>query len=126
GVTWIIVVGAFFMPFLLHYGGIDFVGSFMEPLMRPLFKVPGKSAIDAIASFVSSSSIAVIITSRLHQMNVYTKKEAAFIATSFSAVSVGFALLVINTAGIGDYFLRTYFSALVIVFLVSIIMCRIP
>lgn len=126
GVTWIIIVGAFFMPFLLNYGGIDFVGSFMEPLMRPLFKVPGKSAIDAIASFVSSSSIAVIITSRLHQMNVYTKKEAAFIATSFSAVSVGFALLVINTAGIGDYFLRTYFSALVIAFLVSIIMCRIP
>src|SRR5690625_683555 len=45
GVTWIIIVGAFFMPFLLNYGGIDFVGSLMEPLMRPLFKVPGKSAI---------------------------------------------------------------------------------
>lgn len=126
GVTWIIIVGAFFMPFLLNYGGIDFVGSIMEPLMRPLFRVPGKSAIDAIASFVSSSSIAVIITSRLYRMNIYTKREAAFIATSFSAVSVGFALLVINTAGLGDHFLKTYFSAMLITFIVSIIMGRIP
>src|SRR5699024_2543184 len=126
GVSWIIIVGAFFMTFLLNYGGIDFVGSLMEPLMRPLFKVPGKSAIDAIASFVSSSSIAVIITSRLFKMNVYTKREAAFIATSFSAVSVGFALLVINTAGLGDHFIKTYFSSLVITFLVAIVMCRIP
>ena len=109
GVTWIIIVGAFFMPFLLNYGGIDFVGSIMEPLMRPIFKVPGKSAIDAIASFVGSSSMAVIITSRLYRMNVYTRKEAAFIATSFSAVSIGFALLVINTAGLGDHFLKSIF-----------------
>ena len=114
------------MPFLLNYGGIDFVGSIMEPLMRPLFKVPGKSAIDAIASFVGSSSMAVIITSRLYRMNVYTRKEAAFIATSFSAVSIGFALLVINTAGLGDHFLKTYFSSLLITFLISIIMIRIP
>jgi len=126
GVLWIIIVGAFFMPFLLNYGGIDFIGSILEPLMRPLFKVPGKSAIDALASFVSSSSIAVIITSKLYKMNVYTKREAAFIATSFSAVSVGFALLVINTAGLGEHFLKTYFSSLVITFIVSFFMVRIP
>ncbi|UOE57796.1 YjiH family protein [Cytobacillus oceanisediminis] len=126
GVLWIIIVGAFFMPFLLNYGGIDFVGSILEPIMRPIFKVPGKSAIDAIASFVTSSSMAVIITSKLFKMNVYTKKEAAIIATSFSAVSVGFALLVINTAGLGDHFLKIYLSSLLITFIISFFMVRIP
>lgn len=126
GVLWIILVGAFFMPFLLSYGGIDFVGSIMEPLMRPVFKVPGKSAIDMIASFVTSSSMAVIITSKLYKTNVYTQKEAAFIATSFSAVSVGFALLVTNTAGLGEHFLKVYFSSLLITFIVSAVMVRIP
>jgi len=126
GVLWIIIVGAFFMPFLLNYGGIDFVGTLLEPIMRPVFKVPGKSAIDAIASFVTSSSMAVIITSKLYKMNVYTKREAAVIATSFSAVSVGFALLVINTAGLGDHFLKTYFSALLITFIITFVMVRIP
>ena len=44
-VAWIIPVGAFFMPFLLDYGAIDFVGTLLEPIMRPVFKVPGYSEI---------------------------------------------------------------------------------
>lgn len=126
GVAWIIPVGAFFVPFLLDYGSIDFVGILFEPIMRPVFKVPGKSAIDAIASFVGSSSMAVIITSRLYKSNVYTKKEAAIIATSFSAVSIGYAALVVKTAGLMDHFLKIYFSAFFLTFLVTFFMVRIP
>ncbi|MGL5750279.1 MAG: YjiH family protein, partial [Paraclostridium sp.] len=126
GVMWIIPVGAFFMPFLLNYGAIEFIGALLEPLMRPIFKVPGKSALNAVASFVSSSSLGVLITDRLYKQNVYTKKETVAIATSFSAVSVGFAFLVINTAGLGDHFIKVYFSALLISFIVAIFMVRIP
>ncbi len=126
GVAWIIPVGAFFMPFILSYGGIDFVGTILEPFMRPVFRVPGKSAVDAIASLVSSSSMAIIITSRLYKSNVYTKREAAVIATCFSTVSVGFAFLTIKTAGLAEHFLRVYFPALLIAFLVTVVMVRIP
>lgn len=126
GVMWIIPVGAFFMPFLLNYGAIEFIGALLEPLMRPIFKVPGKSALNAVASFVSSSSLGVLITDRLYKQNVYTKKETVAIATSFSAVSVGFAFLVINTAGLGEHFIKVYFSALLISFIVAIFMVRIP
>lgn len=126
GVAFIIPVGAICMPLLLNYGGIDFIGALMEPFMRPVFKVPGKSAVDALASFVSSSSMAVIITSRLYHAKVYTKREAATICTSFSAVSVGFAVLVIQTAGLGAYFLQTYLFALVVSFAISLIVVRIP
>lgn len=126
GVAWIIPVGAFFMPFLLSYGGIDFIGCMLEPIMRPIFKVPGKSAVDAISSFVSSSSMAVIITSKLYKTNNYTKREASVIATCFSAVSVGFAVLVIGTAGLSDFFLKVYFSSFVAAFLISIVLVRIP
>lgn len=126
GVAWIIPVGAFFVPFLLDYGSIDFVGVLLEPIMRPVFKVPGKSAVDAIASFVGSSSMAIIITSRLYKGSAYTKKEAAIIASSFSAVSVGYAALVITTAGLMDHFLKVYFSSMVLTFMVSFVMVRIP
>lgn len=125
-VAWIIPVGAFFMPFLLSYGGIDFIGAILEPFMRPIFKVPGKSAVDAIASFVSSSSMAVIITSKLYKTNTYTKREAAVIATCFSAVSVGFAVLVIKTAGLSEHFLKVYFSSFIIAFIITVFMVRIP
>lgn len=126
GVMWIIPVGAFFMPFLLNYGAIEFIGALLEPFMRPIFKVPGKSALNAVASFVSSSSLGVLITDRLYKQNVYTKKETVAIATSFSAVSVGFAFLVINTAGLGEHFIKVYFSSLLISFIVAIFMVRIP
>ncbi len=125
-VSWIIPVSAVFMPFLLNYGVIDFIGSLMEPIMRPVFKVPGRSAVNAIASFVSSSSVGVLITSKLLRNGVYTKREAAIIATGFSAVSVGFAYMVIETAGLSEHFIPVYFSAMLITLIVSFFMSRIP
>lgn len=125
-VAWIIPVSAVFMPFLLNYGIVDFIGSLMEPLMRPGFKVPGRSAVNAIASFVSSASVGVLITSKLYRRGIYTKKEAALIATGFSAVSVGFAYKVIETADLADHFIPIYFLAMLITLLISFFMCRIP
>ena len=125
-VSWIIPVSAFFMPFLLNYGILDLVGSLMEPLMRPVFKVPGRSAVNAVASFVSSSSVGVLITSKLYRNGVYTEKEADIIVTGFSAVSVGFAYMAIETAGLADRFLVIYFLAMFITLLISFFMARIP
>ena len=126
GVLGIILVGAIFMPFLLNYGILEIVGAILEPIMRPLFKVPGKAALDATSSFVSSSSLGVLITNRLWKRNVYTEKEMVAIMTGFSAVSIGFANLVINTAGVGDKWLKIYAISFFMVFIVEIIMVRIP
>lgn len=125
-VFWIIIVSSFFLPFLLNYGVIDFIGSFLEPLMRPIWKVPGRAAINAIASFVSSSSVGVLITNKLYRQGVYTEKEAVLIATGFSAVSVGFAYMVIKTAGLQEHFLTVYFTSLLMTLIVSGFIARIP
>lgn len=126
GVACIILVGAIFVPFLIDYGFIDFLGIILEPLMRPLFKTPGKSAVDAVASFVGSASMAVIITSRMYKSNNYTERESSVVATCFSAVSVGYAMLMIGTAGLGEKFALVYFSAFVMAFIIAGIMTRIP
>lgn len=126
GVFGIIIIGAIFMPFLLNYGVLEIVGALLEPLMRPLFKVPGKAALDATASFVSSSSLGVLITNRLWKNNVYTEKEMVAIMTGFSAVSIGFAGLVIETAGCGSDFAKIYFISFIMVFILEMIMVRIP
>lgn len=125
GVAFIIPVGAFFIPFLTDYGLIDFLGVLLEPLMRPLFKTPGKSAVDACASFVGSTTMGIIITSRMYKSSMYTEREASIICSCFSAVSVGYALLVMTTAGIGEHFSATYFVSFLITFILAGIMCRI-
>ncbi len=124
--AWILILGGMLVPLLLNFGGIDFFGSLLQPFMRPVFTLPGESAIDATASFVSSSSIAVYITSKLYKSNVYTKREACVIATSFSAVSVGFAALSVSTVGLLHKFTLIYFTAFAIAFLITIIIARIP
>jgi nucleoside recognition membrane protein YjiH len=59
-------------------------------------------------------------------MKYYTKKEAAVITTSFSAVSIGFAAVVIDTAGLMDHFSKVYFSSFLVAFIIAFIMIRIP
>lgn len=126
GVAWIVPVGAVFVPFLLNYGSIDFFGVLLEPLMRPLYKVPGKSAVDATASFIGSTTMSIIITSRLLKNYTYTKKEAAIIASSFSAVSVGYAFVVIKTAGLAEKFVPLYIASFILTFIVTLFMVRLP
>ncbi|MBQ2911171.1 MAG: YjiH family protein [Clostridia bacterium] len=126
GVLGIILVGAVFMPMLLNYGVLEIIGAILEPLMRPLFKIPGKAALDAVSSFVSSSSLGVMITNRLWKQNTYTDKEMVAIMTGFSAVSIGFAQLVIETAGCGDQFAKIYGLSFVMVFIMAFVMIRIP
>ena len=126
GVLGVILVGAVFMPFLLNYGIMEIVGALLEPLMRPVFKVPGKSALNAATSFVSSSSMGVLLTNRLWKMGVYTEKEVVAIVTGFSAVSIGFAYMVVDTAGVGAYFLQIYVISFIMVFLMAPILVRIP
>lgn len=126
GVLWIILAGAIFMPFLLNYGAIELIGVLLEPLMRPLFKLPGKAALNAAASFISSSSLGVIITSRLYKQRAYTEREAVVIATCFSAVSIGFAYLVINTAQMSHMFVAIYGISFLIAFIIAAMVVRIP
>lgn len=125
-VFWIITVSSFVMPLLTNYGIIDFIGSLMEPIMRPLFKLPGRAAVNALVSFLSSSSVGVLITNKLYRRKVYTEKEAVLVATGFSAVSVGFAYMMIKLVGLESQFALVYFVALIMTFLVSGFIARIP
>lgn len=126
GVAGILIVGALFVPTLLNYGILELVGILLEPLMRPLFKIPGKSALDCSASFVGSASLGVIITNRLWKNNVYTDREMVCIMTGFSACSIGYVALVFNTAGVGEYFTILYLLNFLMVFAISAVTVRIP
>ncbi len=125
-VFWIITVSSFVMPFLTNYGIIDFIGTLMEPIMRPLFKLPGRSAVNALVSFLSSSSVGVLITNKLYKRRVYTEKEAVLVATGFAAVSVGFAYMMIKIVGLESQFALVYFVSLVMTFIISAFIARIP
>lgn len=75
-------------PLLLDFGLVQFFAVYAEPIMQPLFKVPGRSAVDSIASWMGSSSIAVVLTAKMHMNGSYSDREAAVMVTSFSLAGI--------------------------------------
>lgn len=122
----LIPIGAVALTFLLGFGLLEAVGVLMEPMMRPLFRTPGGSAIDAVASFVGSYSIGLLITNRVFLEGKYSLREAAIIATGFSTVSATFMVVVARTLGLMDSWNFYFWSTLVITFLVTAITTWLP
>lgn len=121
----IVPVGSIFLALIVSYGLMEFVGVFMRPVMKPVFQTPGRSAVDAVASFVGSYSIALLITNRVYEEGKYTSKEACIIATGFSTVSATFMIVVAKNLGYLDTYWMTYFVVCIIVtFLVTAITTR--
>ncbi len=122
----IVPIGAIFLAFLVDYGLLELVGVLMQPIMRPVWKTPGRSAVDALASFVGSYSIGLLITNRVFTEGKYTVKEAAIIATGFSTVSATFMVIVARTCGLMSMWNTYFWSTLLVTFAVTAITVRIP
>ncbi|WP_422447344.1 YjiH family protein [Thermoanaerobacterium sp. DL9XJH110] len=121
----IVPIGSAFLAFLVGYGLMEFVGTLVRPIMRKIWKTPGRSAIDALASFVGSYSIALLITNKVFKEGKYTIREAAIIATGFSTVSATFMIIVAKTLKIMDIWNTYFWATLVVTFAVTAVTARI-
>ncbi len=121
-----LITGVFFLPFLVDFGLIEFVGEFLHPVMNKFFKVPGYSAVDAITSFLGDGTIGIVVTDKLYQEGYYNKKEAAIIATNFSVIGLGFAVVVGLNLGFTDNFGLFYGTITLVTIIVGVIMARMP
>jgi len=121
----LIPIGAIFLTFLMDYGFIDFAGHFLRPMMRAIWKTPGRSAVDAVASFMGSTAMGLLITNEMYVSRKYTTREAAIIATGFSTVCVSFFIVVAKTADIMHLWTPFFFVSLVVTFSVTAIVARI-
>ena len=115
-----------FLPLLLNHGLLEFVGALLTKVMRPIFRLPGRSSIDCITSWLGDGTIGILLTSKQFEEGFYTKKEAAIIGTSFSAVSITFSLMVISQVGLGHMFVPFYLTVTLTGIIAAVIVPRIP
>ena len=120
----IVPIGALALAFLIGYGLLEFTGVLVQPVMRPIWRTPGWSAIDAVASFVGSYSLALLITDRVFKEGKYTVREAVIIATGFSTVSATFMIIVAKTLGLMGNWNLYFWTTFVVTFVVSAITAR--
>lgn len=122
----IVLSFSFLLPFLTDCGIMEFLGVLLKPVVRPLFKVPGRASVDLIASWFGASNAAVILTREQYMKGFYTKREAGYIMTNFSLVSIPFCLLIADTIGIANLFPSFYLCICLVGVVLAIIICRIP
>lgn len=121
----LVPIGAVFLALLVGYGLMEFIGVLVRPLMRPVFRTPGRSAIDAVASFVGSYSLALLITNRVYLEGRYTQREALTIGTGFSTVSATFMVVVATTLDLMGHWGFYFTSTLLITFVVTAVTVRV-
>ena len=125
GLVAIFLILAFVIPILTDFGLMEFIGVLIKKVVRVLFTLPGRAAIDLAASWFGSSAVSVIITRNQHEKGFYTAREAAAIAVNFSFVSLPFSFVVARTMGIEQHFYIWYLIICITCILLAMITPRI-
>lgn len=122
----VFLLAGLLLALLLNYGLLDLCGALMIRVMRPLFGLPGRSALDCVASWLGDGSIGVLLTAKQYEEGFYSRREAAVIATTFSAVSITFSLVVITQVGLAHLFLPFYLAVTFAGILAAVVVPKLP
>lgn len=117
---------AFLMPLLTDFGIMEFIGVLVRNVVRPLFTVPGRSAIDLMTSWLGASNAAAILTTGQYEKGFYSAREAATISMNFSFVSIPFTFVIAKLIGVDHKFTIFYLICLLGGFVLAAILPRIP
>ena len=121
----VFVFSSFLLPTLLDFGLMDFFGTLCTKFMRKLFTLPGRAALDTLASWVGSGSVGVVITDEAYEKGGYTRREAAIVMTMFSVTSITYGVFMADYVELPGYFLQFYFTCLLCGVVCAIILPRV-
>ncbi len=122
----IFLLAGLLLPLLLDFGLLEFIGAMLTKIMRPLFTIPGRAAVDCITSWIGDGTLGVMLTANQYEGGYYSKREAAIISTTFSAVSITFSIVVLAQVDLMEYFGLYYLLICAIGIVCALILPRIP
>jgi len=122
----VFIFAGLLLPLLLNFGLLELFGTLLTKIMRPVFNLPGRSAIDCMASWLGDGSVGILLTSKQYESRFYTQREAAVIGTTFSAVSITFSLVVISQVKLEYLFLPFYLAVCAAGIVAAIIVPKLP
>ena len=122
----IFLLAGLLLPLLLDFGLLEFIGALLTKVMRPLFTIPGRAAVDCITSWIGDGTLGVMLTANQYETGYYSKREAAIIATTFSAVSITFSIVVLAQVDLMEYFGLYYLLICAIGIVCALILPRVP
>ena len=122
----IFLLAGLLLPLLLDFGLLEFIGALLTKVMRPLFTIPGRAAVDCITSWIGDGTLGVMLTNNQYQDGYYSAREASIISTTFSAVSITFSIVVLAQVDLMNYFGPYYLLICLVGIVCALILPRIP
>ena len=122
----IFLLAGLLLPLLLDFGLLEFIGALLTKVMRPLFTIPGRAAVDCITSWIGDGTLGVMLTNNQYQDGYYSAREASIISTTFSAVSITFSIVVLAEVDLMNYFGPYYLLICFVGIVCALILPRIP
>ncbi|WP_166379023.1 YjiH family protein [Pseudoalteromonas sp. Z9A4] len=122
----VFILAGLLLPLLINFGLLELAGTLMTKVMRPVFGVPGRSAVDCTASWLGDGSVGILMTAKQYDQKHYTQREAAIIGTTFSAVSITFSLVVLGQVKLEYLFAPFYATVCLAGIVAAIIVPRLP
>ncbi len=122
----VFIFAGILLPLLLDFGLLELFGTLLSKVMRPIFNLPGRSAIDCMTSWLGDGSVGILLTSKQYEDKFYTQREAAIVGTTFSAVSITFSLVVIAQVNLEHLFIPFYGAVCLAGLVAAVILPRIP
>lgn len=122
--TWFNVVLPSLLPFfigseiLVGLGVVNFIGALLQPLMRPIFNVPGEGAFPFAISVTSGYPVGAKVVSKLRSDKVVTQAEAqrlvSFCSTSGPLFMIGaVAVGMFNNPSVGPLIAISHYMAVI-------------
>lgn len=122
----VFIFAGLLLPLLTSFGLLELLGAVFTKVMRPLFGLPGRSAVDCAASWLGDGSVGILMTSKQYEQGFYTQREAAVVGTTFSAVSISFSLVVIAQVDLMHMFTWFYLTVCLAGIAAAIVVPRLP
>ena len=116
---------SFVIALLTDFGLMEYVGTLARVVMKPLFTIPGRASIDALASWLGSPSVGVVITRNQHEKGYYSDRGASVISTTFSLVGIGYIYVMAEIVDLPGMYFQLLFSTYVVSIILAMIMPRI-
>lgn len=114
---WWEVVFPSILPFLIiaeimfGLGVVHFLGALLEPLMRPLFNLPGAAAFVVAMGYTSGFPVGAVLTSRLRRSQLVTRIEGERLLSFTNNASPLFMLVAIPVGMLGFPAAGVYLAA---------------
>ncbi len=121
-----LIVSSLLSALLLEYGLLEFIGVLVEPLMYPIFRLPGRAAINCVTSWLGDGTMGTMIAMEEYEKRSYTRRETTLVITSFAAVSITFYNTILSTLNLSSYLAPFLLTTLVSTLIAAFILARIP